>query len=143
MANATGVHSMTLRVYYEDTDAGGLVYYANYLKFAERARTEWLRALGFENSGLATSAGAGWVVRRCEVDYLRPARLDDEVEVRTRVVALGGASVDLEQTVLRGAVDLARLLLRLAFATPAGKPRRLPASLRAAMQNAIQPLTGA
>ena len=143
MAEATGVHSMTLRVYYEDTDAGGLVYYANYLKFAERARTEWLRALGFEHGALAEYSGAGWVVRRCEVDYLRPARLDDEVEVRTRVVALGGASVDLEQTVLRGAVDLARLLLRLAFATPAGKPRRLPASLRAAMQNAIQPLTGA
>jgi len=138
-----GVHSMTLRVYYEDTDAGGMVYYANYLKFAERARTEWLRALGFENSGLAENAGACWVVRRCEIDYLRPARLDDEVEVRTRVVALGGASADLEQTVLRGAVDLARLLLRLAFVTPAGKPRRLPASLRAAMQNVIQPLSGA
>lgn len=138
-----GVHSMTLRVYYEDTDAGGMVYYANYLKFAERARTEWLRALGFENSGLAENAGACWVVRRCEIDYLRPARLDDEVEVRTRVVALGGASADLEQTVLRGAVDLARLLLRLAFVTPAGKPRRLPATLRAAMQNVIQPLSGA
>ena len=138
-----GVHSMTLRVYYEDTDAGGMVYYANYLKFAERARTEWLRALGFENSGLAENAGACWVVRRCEIDYLRPARLDDEVEVRTRVVALGGASADLEQTVLRGAVDLARLLLRLAFVTPAGKPRRLPASLRAAMENVIQPLSGA
>ena len=138
-----GVHSMTLRVYYEDTDAGGMVYYANYLKFAERARTEWLRALGFENSGLAENAGASWVVRRCEIDYLRPARLDDEVEVRTRVVALGGASADLEQTVLRGAVDLARLLLRLAFVTPAGKPRRLPATLRAAMQNVIQPLSGA
>jgi acyl-CoA thioester hydrolase len=139
----TGAHSMMLRVYYEDTDAGGLVYYANYLKFAERARTEWLRALGFESSDLAASAGAGWVVRRCEVDYLRPARLDDEVEVRTRVVALGGASADLEQTVLRGAVELARLLLRLALVTPAGKPRRLPAALRAAMQNAIQPLSGA
>ena len=63
--------------------------------------------------------------------------------MRTRVVALGGASADLEQTVLRGAVDLARLLLRLAFVTPAGKPRRLPASLRAAMQNVIQPLSGA
>ena len=138
-----GVHRLALRVYYEDTDAGGLVYYANYLKFAERARTEWLRALGFENSGLAESAGASWVVRRCEIDYLSPARLDDEVEVRTRVVALGGASADLEQTVLRGAVDLARLLLRLAFVTPAGKPRRLPASLRAAMQNVIQPLSGA
>jgi len=138
-----GVHSMTLRVYYEDTDAGGMVYYANYLKFAERARTEWLRALGFENSGLAENAGACWVVRRCEIDYLHPARLDDEVEVRTRVVALGGASADLEQTVLRGAVDLARLLLRLAFVTPAGKPRRLPATLRAAMQNVIQPLSGA
>ena len=138
-----GVHRLALRVYYEDTDAGGLVYYANYLKFAERARTEWLRALGFENSGLSESAGASWVVRRCEIDYLSPARLDDEVEVRTRVVALGGASADLEQTVLRGAVDLARLLLRLVFVTPAGKPRRLPAPLRAAMQNVIHPLSGA
>ncbi len=140
--NEAGVHSMMLRVYYEDTDVGGLVYYANYLKFAERARTEWLRALGFGNSGLAESAGASWVVRRCEIDYLRPARLDDEVEVRTRVVALGGASADLEQIVLRGAVDLARLLLRLAFVTPAGKPRRLPAALRVAMQNVMQPSSG-
>ncbi len=140
--NEAGVHSMMLRVYYEDTDVGGLVYYANYLKFAERARTEWLRALGFGNSGLVESAGASWVVCRCEIDYLRPARLDDEVEVRTRVVALGGASADLEQIVLRGAVDLARLLLRLAFVTPAGKPRRLPATLRAAMQNVMQPSSG-
>ena len=140
--NEAGVHSMMLRVYYEDTDVGGLVYYANYLKFAERARTEWLRALGFGNSGLAESAGASWVVRRCEIDYLRPARLDDEIEVRTRVVALGGASADLEQIVLRGAVDLARLLLRLAFVTPAGKPRRLPAALRVAMQNVMQPSSG-
>ncbi len=138
-----GVHRFPVRVYYEDTDASGITYYANYLKFAERARTEWMRLMGVTNTTLRDDAGAGWVVRRCAIDYLRPARLDDDLEVRTRILALRGASAHMEQVVQRGGVDLVRLALRLAFVTTAGRPTRLPASIRAVFESAIQPQTGA
>ncbi len=128
------VHRFPVRVYYEDTDAAGIVYYANYLKFAERARTEWMRLLGASHTGLGAETGAGWAVRRCEIDYLRPARLDDELEVCTRILGLGGASARIEQVVRRENVDVARLALKLAFMTPSGRPSRLPAGLRAALQ---------
>lgn len=144
MANSSGridgnVHRYRVRVYYEDTDATGVVYYANYLKFTERARTELLRLLGADHSALDETAGNVWAVRRCTIDYLRPARLDDELEVGTRVLALGGASAEIEQVVRRGDVDLARLDLRLAFVTPEGRPKRLPDALRATLQTFVQP----
>ena len=144
MANSSGridgnVHRYRVRVYYEDTDATGVVYYANYLKFTERARTELLRLLGADHSALDETAGTAWAVRRCTIDYLRPARLDDELEVGTRVLALGGASAEIEQVVRLGDVDLARLDLRLAFVTPEGQPRRLPDSLRETLQTLVQP----
>jgi acyl-CoA thioester hydrolase len=88
-----------IRVYYEDTDAGGVVYYANYLKFMERARTEWLRSLGFEQDELRESAGILFAVARVEVDYLRPARFNDALTVMARVVQAGRASIEFEQTV--------------------------------------------
>ena len=128
-----------LRVYYEDTDAAGVVYYANYLKFAERARTEWMRLLGVAHGDLQRRTGAVWAVRRCAVDYLRPARLDDAIEVRTRLRAVGGASAEIEQLVRRGETELARIDIRLAFITPAGRPVRLPGELRAKMQSFVQP----
>ena len=127
----TAPHRFAVRVYYEDTDAAGIVYYANYLKFAERARTEWMRDLGLSHSALAQSAGAAWAVRSCAIDYRRPARLDDALTVETRLTALGGASADLVQIVRRDDEDLARLTLRLAFIAPDGRPRRLPPSVRA------------
>ena len=77
-----GVHTMALRVYYEDTDASGIVYYANYLKFIERARTDLLRMVGITHSGTQASDGVAFTVRRCEIDYRAPARLDDEIEVQ-------------------------------------------------------------
>ncbi len=135
------VHHFPVRVYYEDTDASGDAYHASYLRFAERARTECLRLLGAGGAGRA--AGGGWVVRRCSVEYLRPARLDDELDVCTRIRALGGASADLEQIVQRRGVDLARLDLHLAFITPKGRPGRLPAPLRAALESVVQPQPGA
>ena len=148
MASTSGriddnVHRYPVRVYYEDTDASGAVYYASHLKFAERARTEWMRLLGVGASALNRSAGAGWVVRRCAIDYLRPARLDDELELCTRVLAVSAASADIEQFVQRGGVDLARLAVRLAFITTAGRPTRLPPALRAALQSVAQPQFGA
>ena len=128
-----GTHRFALRVYYEDTDAAGIVYYANYLKFAERARTEMLRSVGFEQEKLRRTDGRVFAVRRCSADYLAPARLDDELVVETRLVALGGASLAVEQVIRRGERALVRLALRLACLDPAGKPARLPSLLRMAL----------
>ncbi len=90
-----------MRVYYEDTDSGGVVYYANYLRFMERARTEWLRALGFEQDQLLERYGILFAVRRATVDYLRPARFNDLLEVRSELAGHGGASLDFSQQVVR------------------------------------------
>ena len=92
----------TVRVYYEDTDTGGVVYYANYLKFFERARTEWLRAAGFGQQALAAEQGLQFVVARIECDYRRPARLDDVIDIDVRVIQAGRVSVVFEQTARRG-----------------------------------------
>lgn len=90
-----------IRVYHEDTDSGGVVYYANYLKFMERARTEWLRARGFEQDALLRDRGLLFAVRRLDVDYRRPARFNDQLEVVSRVAATGGASLTFAQTIRR------------------------------------------
>ena len=131
-----GVHRVPMRVYYEDTDAGGLVYYANYLKFAERARTEMLRLAGIAHARLVERDGAAFAVRRCQVEYLKPAKLDDEIWVSSRLTGLGGASAEMEQEIGRGDATLARLAVRLAFVTSDSKPARLPRSLR----NVLTPL---
>ncbi|MDO6386684.1 tol-pal system-associated acyl-CoA thioesterase [Uliginosibacterium sp. 31-12] len=91
-----------VRVYYEDTDAGGVVYYANYLRFCERARTECLRALGINQHSLRGDLGIVFVVRRVEADYLRSAELDDELQVMSTIYDIGAASLKFEQHVLRG-----------------------------------------
>lgn len=90
-----------IRVYYEDTDSGGVAYYANYLKFLERARTEWLRARGLEQDALLCDRRLLFAVRRLEVDYHRPARFNDRLEVISRVVRAGHASLTFEQTIRR------------------------------------------
>ena len=132
-AIADGVHVLPLRVYYEDTDASGVVYYANYLRFIERGRTDMLRLLGVNHRALGDRAGVAFAVRRCEIDYLAPARLDDEIEVRTAIAAVGGATIEARQSVRRGADELARGTLRLACVGADGRPRRLPAAVRTAL----------
>ncbi|MGE0118236.1 MAG: tol-pal system-associated acyl-CoA thioesterase [Dongiaceae bacterium] len=132
------VHRFPVRVYYEDTDAAGIVYYANYLKFAERARSEWLRELGDAERAALTAGGLVFVVRRCAVDYLQPARLDDLLEVETRVTAFAGATLELQQIVRRAALDLVVLQVALACVNAAGRPARLPAVLRAALATVLQ-----
>ena len=127
------VHRQTIRVYFEDTDAAGIVYYANYLKFAERARTDWLRALGIPHSQMIKRDGLTLVVRRCNADYLRPAHLDDELTVETELVKLGGASVDLNQRVLRGAELLVELKVLVVCVGKDGKAARIPDYLRGAL----------
>lgn len=128
-----GEHIFALRVYYEDTDAGGIVYYANYLRYAERARTEMIRDLGIRNPELHARHGAGFAVRRCNADYRRPARLDDLLAVHTRLTAVGGASVDAVQVVRRDDEELVRLDVRLAYMTADGKAARLPREVRGAL----------
>ena len=94
--------TLPVRVYYEDTDAGGVVYYANYLRFCERARTEWLRAAGIGQQALMESTGIAFVVRSVKADYLLPARLDDSLEVVSRIADLRRASLVFEQEIRRG-----------------------------------------
>jgi acyl-CoA thioester hydrolase len=132
------VHRFPVRVYYEDTDAAGIVYYANYLKFAERARSEWLREIGGDEAKALKANGLLFVVRRCEIDYLQPARLDELLEVSTRVTGFAGATLDLDQTVRRGDADLVVMKVTLACLNSAGRPARLPAALRAALAT-LQP----
>lgn len=129
-----GDHLFPVRVYWEDTDAAGIVYYANYLKFAERARSDLLRCFGIGQAELKRDQDVVFVVRRCEVDYLSPARLDDDLEVRTRITAVGGASLAADQDVRRAGEDLARLKIRLACLDGRGRPKRLPKAVKAVIQ---------
>ena len=123
-------HSM--RVYWEDTDAGGIVFYANYLKFFERARTEWLRAMGFGQERLRHETGAIFVVAETSVRYLAPARLDDELQVTVHLVEAGRVAMTLAQQALRGDTLLAEGLIRIGC-VDAGtfRPRRIPNELLA------------
>lgn len=123
-------HHWTLRVYYEDTDLAGIVYYANYLKFIERARTEWVRGLGIDQSALKAEAGIVFAVRRVEADFLSPALFDDMLTVETAVEALTGARIVLTQNVLRESTTLFAAKVTLVALTDAGRPARLPANIR-------------
>jgi acyl-CoA thioester hydrolase len=126
----------TVRVYYEDTDTGGVVYYANYLKFFERARTEWLRAAGFEQQKLAVEEGLQFVVARIECDYRRPARLDDVIALDVRVVQAGRVSVTFEQTARRGDEVLATARVRAGCVdTKTLVPKAMSAPMLAAMKS--------
>jgi acyl-CoA thioester hydrolase len=124
-----GVHRIGFRVYYEDTDAAGIVYHAAYLEFAERARTEMLRCLGLDHASLRARFGLMFAVRRCVIDYRAPARLDDLLEVETRLARLGGASLELAQRVLCAGRLRAALELRLALLDPDLHVARVPREL--------------
>jgi acyl-CoA thioester hydrolase len=124
------IHSFSCRVYYEDTDLAGIVYYANYLKFIERARTEWVREIGVDQGALKADTGIVFAVRRVEADYLVPARFDDDIEVRTRVEKATGARIVLHQAVLRGNETLFTALVTLVAISGDGLPARIPAVLR-------------
>jgi acyl-CoA thioester hydrolase len=130
---ADGEHVFPIRVYYEDTDAVGIVYHANYLKFAERARTEMMRCLGVEHEAMRRDDGLVLTVRRLTIDYRAPARLDEELSVATRLLSAAGATVTLAQEVRRGDAVLARLELLIACVSTSGRPRRLPPALVAAL----------
>ena len=100
------IHEMQIRIYYEDTDMAGIVYYANYLKFFERGRSEAVRAMGIDQNQMREGRGIVFAVRRAEIDYFAPARLDDLITLRTRVTRLGGATLEMGQEAWRGATLL-------------------------------------
>ncbi len=131
--------TLPIRVYYEDTDAGGVVYYANYLRFFERARTELLRRSGASRSLLQATEGVGFVVRRAAIDYFAPARLDDALEIHSQICRLGGASVDFDQTVLRDGVVLCRAVVAVVCVNLTTlRAQRMPQHLVTALQPFVQ-----
>lgn len=128
-----GAHIFPVRVYYEDTDAGGIVYHANYLRFMERARTEMLRLLGFDQSVLTAESGVLFAVLRCEIDFVLPVKLDDRLKVVTRLAEIGPASFILTQDLQRNGTLTTRARVRLACLNTSGQPARLPAPVRTAL----------
>ncbi|MBL8702361.1 MAG: tol-pal system-associated acyl-CoA thioesterase [Alphaproteobacteria bacterium] len=126
-------HRFRTRVYWEDTDGAGIVYYANYLKFAERGRTEMLRSIGIEQRSMLAETGIAFAVRRCACEYIRPARLDDELDVATRVTGARAASIEMRQLIQRGAETLAELDVMVVCMTRDGRPARLPPAIRHAL----------
>ncbi|MEQ8604611.1 MAG: tol-pal system-associated acyl-CoA thioesterase [Marivibrio sp.] len=132
-------HRLPVRVYYEDTDAGGIVYHSNYLKYAERGRTELLREAGFEHANLMQEYGAGFAVRRCTLDFVKPAVLDDALIVETEIARIRGASVEMRQKILRDGALVADVEIHVALIDRHGRPKRLPDPLAAAMR-AVAPL---
>ena len=128
-----GQHILPLRIYYEDTDAQGIVYYANWLRFLERGRTELLRMIGLEHSALQAASGINWVVRRCTIDYLKPARLDETIDIVTACGEMRGASLHMIQEARRGAEVLVRAELLVACMGESGRPARLPLQARNAL----------
>ena len=123
------MHSLAVRVYYEDTDLAGIVYYANYLKFIERGRSEWLRALGVDQLRLKADSGHVFAVRRIEADYLRPARFDDLLAVETTLDQMTAARIVVSQTVRREGDPLFTARVTLACLDAQGRPVRLPKGL--------------
>lgn len=123
---ADGAHHFPVRVYFEDTDAGGIVYHANYLRFMERARSDMLRLLGISQRGALDAGEGAYAVARLAIDYRAPARLDDDLLVISRVARIGGATVEMAQQVMRGETLLTDGTVTVAFLSAQGKPKRQP-----------------
>jgi acyl-CoA thioester hydrolase len=133
-------HILPVRVYFEDTDFAGLVYHANYLKFCERGRSDFIRLLGIHHQDLANperGEGAVFVVRRVEIDYLKPARLDEVLEVITRCDKIGAASLTLAQEVRRDGVVLVRAKVVVVLISTGGKPQRLGQLVRGVLERFV------
>ena len=130
-------HRFGVKVYYEDTDLAGIVYYANYLKFIERGRTEWVGSLGVDQIALKARDGIVFAVRRVEADFLRPAKFGDDLVVETTLQSLGGARIVLEQVILRRGERLFVAQVTLVCLTEDGHAARLPADLRARLSGPL------
>ncbi|SMX40225.1 tol-pal system-associated acyl-CoA thioesterase [Maliponia aquimaris] len=124
------MHRFPIRVYYEDTDMAGIVYHANYLKFIERARSDWVKQQGLDQNAMRERQGIVFVVRRIEADYLMTAKYDDALEVRTVVKSMTGVRLVMTQEVMRGEEVIFRAEVTAVCVTKDGHPARLPAELR-------------
>ncbi len=124
------MHEFPIRVYYEDTDMAGIVYYANYLKFIERARSDWVRQKGVDQNAMKGEDGVVFAVRKVEADYLMPAKFDDELLVETRAIQVTGARLVMEQIVKRGNELLFQAIVTIVCVGENGQAARLPANLR-------------
>lgn len=126
-------HLSSFRIYYEDTDLAGIVYYANYFKFIERARTDWVRELGVDQSTLKDEAGIVFAVARVEADFKQPARFDDLIEVATHLQSVSGARIVLRQKVSRDEAVLFDSVVTLVCLSDTGRPAKIPADIRRLM----------
>lgn len=122
-------HKLDIRVYYEDTDMAGIVYYANYLRYIERARSDWVRGLGIDQLAMKED-GQVFVVRRVEADYLASAHLDDELVVETEVLQVTGARLIMDQVVKRGGEALFHAIVTVVVVNEGGQVARMPANIR-------------
>ncbi len=123
------MHHFPIRVYYEDTDMAGIVYYANYLRYIERARSDWVREIGIDQNAMRAD-GLVFAVRRIEADYLSPAHFDEELQVETSVQQVTGARLVMEQVVKRGEERLFEAIVTVVCVSDTGQPARLPANIR-------------
>jgi len=123
-------HIYSVRVYYEDTDMGGVAYHANYLKYIERARSDYVRRLGNDQNAMRDD-GIVWVIRRIEADYLAPARFEDELTIETHFISRSGVRLTMGQLVKRGETEIFRATVTAVCMNAEGKPVRLPAEIRA------------
>lgn len=130
-------HRHVCRVYYEDTDLQGIVYYANYFRFIERGRTEALTRLGIDQIALLGEHGVMFVVRRVEADYISPARFGDDLDVMTLIGKIGAASLDMAQEIRRGDTLLFRARVSIAVINEAGRPSRMPQDLRQSLASGV------
>ncbi|MDP9195641.1 MAG: YbgC/FadM family acyl-CoA thioesterase [Pseudomonadota bacterium] len=137
------VHLFPVRVYYEDTDAGGIVYHPAWLRFAERARSELFRCLGIPPRKILEETGVSFVVRHCEIDFRAPARLDDSLVVMTQLESLSGATIVFRQDIGRTEdTILAQMKVRLAALSATGRPVRIPAAARQEMEGLARAVPG-
>lgn len=128
-------HSLKVRVYYEDTDAHGIVYHANYVKFSERGRTEYLRALGYDHNEIKKDYDLMLVIRHMEIDYHAPAKLDDLIEIRTAVMSCGRTSINMKQDFYRDGKLLTEIKVVVVGINSSGKPIALPPNIRSIFAN--------
>jgi acyl-CoA thioester hydrolase len=134
------IHVLPISIYYEDTDLSGVVYHANYLRYMERGRTEFFRLAGISKmAGLEDEEPTAWAIRSVQVDYLRPARLDDQIHVRSRLIALSGARMKAVQSVTCGETLLVQGRIEACITTLTGKPRRLPQIVQQTLAPFISP----
>lgn len=133
---STPVHTLPVRVYFEDTDFSGLVYHASYVRWCERGRSDFLRLLGNDHRGLISGIGgsepAAFVVRRMQFEFLKPARIDEILEIETRAIEIGAAHLVLDQRLRRDATDIVQAVVTVVLVSVSGKPLRLTTAIKQA-----------